>query len=232
MRHPEPAHPSPCGADAPCAGPGPPPRTVDVTVTTPAGTSKSGAADRFTYSSPSPPSSFSDGPSGFWARGAILDLVSAGVITGYPDGTFRPESDVTRAEFVKMLVLALGIPSSQAKPPFADVPADAWYARSLTAAYAAGIVSGISPSLFAPGATITREEMAVILARALKLSGSGPISYADAKAISSWARSGVQATVAAGYMQGFPNGTFEPLGVATRAQVASILDRILRTLAP
>jgi len=203
--------------------------TVDVTVTAAGGSSAAAPQDRFTYTPPSPlptPRTFPDVPRGFWARGAIETLAARGIVVGFPDGTFRPGAPVTRAEFVKMLVLTLGLHPG-GSTAFADVPASAWYAPYVAAALHAGILEGLTPTTFGPGAHLTREEMAVLIARALRLRQTTALRFRDAAEIAPWARLGIEETVAAGYVDGFPDGTFRPLDAATRAQAAKVLALVL-----
>jgi len=145
----------------------------------------------------------------------------------FPDGTFRPDDTVTRAEFTKMLDLAVGLKPVPGATAFADVPPAAWYSPYVAAAVQAGIVQGTSPTTFDPGTTLTREQMAVLLARALKLTGTASLRFTDAATVDAWARSGVGAAVAAGYLRGFPDGILDPLGPATRAQAAAVLAKAL-----
>jgi hypothetical protein len=200
--------------------------TVDVTVTTSTGTSPTSAADQFTYTAASVPSqvmTFSDVPSSFWAYSDIETLAARGIINGFPDGTFQPNADVTRAQFVKMLVLTVGLTPGGGTAPFTDTPPSAWYAPFVSAAVQAGIVHGLSPTTFGPNATVTREQMAVMVARALKLTKTATLHFRDDATIDPWALQGVEEAVAAGDIHGFPNGTFQPLGPTTRAQAATVL---------
>ena len=205
-------------ATAPAAG-----GTVDVTVVTPTGTSTTSAGDRFTYAP-----TFTDVPQNYWAYAAIETLAADGILAGFPNGTFQPDAGVTRAQFVKMLDLTLGLKPGSAATSFADVPASAWFAPYVAAAVHAGMVEGVSPTLFAPNATLTREQMSVLLARALKLSQTANLHFADASQIDPWALQGVEQAVAAGLVSGFPDGSFQPLGTATRAQAANVLALVLQ----
>ncbi|MDI3297536.1 MAG: S-layer homology domain-containing protein [Bacillota bacterium] len=172
---------------------------------------------------------FSDVSPSYWAYADIQTLVKAGVVNGFPDGTFRPEQPVTRAEFVRMLVLAIGLkPGETGSTPFGDVPAGEWYAPDVSAAVQAGIVKGLTPTTFGPDQTITREQMAVLLARALKLTGSVNLTFTDKAEIDAWAQAAVQAAVAAGYLNGFPDGSFRSLGTTNRAQAAKVLAMVLQ----
>ncbi len=201
--------------------------TVDVSVTGPAGTSHVATADRFSYTPPAA-TTFSDVAANEWAYGAIQQLVTAGVTVGFPDGTFRPGAPVTRAQFVKMLVLALGQkPAASGQTAFADVPTDDWYAPFVARAASLGIVEGVTSSSFAPNATITREAMAAILARALKLTKTTSLTFTDAGRIAAWVRIYVAQVVAGGYMKGYADGTFRPLSAVTRAEAAAVLAKVL-----
>ncbi len=201
--------------------------TVNIRVTGPAGTSTVATADQFTYSTCGSSPTFSDVPSGAPEYNAVEALVCAGIVNGYPNGTFQPNADVTRAAFVKMLDLTIGLQPVNGTTPFTDVPATAWYAPYVSAALTKGIVEGITATTFAPNATITRQEMAVMLARALGLKGTTQLTFSDADQIAPWALPSVEAAVAAGYLHGFPNGTFEPLAPTTRADAAYVLAAVL-----
>ncbi len=175
-----------------------------------------------------------DVASGTWAAGGIDALAATGSLRGFPDGTFRPDAPVTRAQFVAMLarVLRLAAPPNGAPAPFTDVPAGAWYARYVAAAWAAGWIQGVSPTAFAPGSPVSREEMAVLVARALGLGGTAALPWTDAADVAPWAVAGVRAASAAGYLRGYPDGTFRPAADATRAEAAALLARVLAREAP
>ncbi len=174
----------------------------------------------------------SDVDTSFWAAPDIDTLLAAGVVSGFPDGTFQPNATLTRAELVKIVDLALGLAPGSATTSFADVAAGDWFAPYVAAAVQAGLVQGTSATTFSPNAPVTREQLAVLLARALKLSGTAPLTYQDASSIDAWAAPSVQAAVAAGYMTGFPDGTFQPLGASTRAQAAKVLAEVIAHMAP
>ncbi len=203
--------------------------SVDVTVTTPTGVSAASPSDRFTYTAPAPTVTFSDVPATSWAYPSIQALVARGIVNGFPDGTFQPDAAVSRAQFVKMLVLALGLKTGGGlQTPFADVAAGDWFAPYVAAAVQAGIVQGLTPTTFGPNAPLTREDMAVLLTRALRLSKTAPLQFTDDADIAPAAVTGVEAAVAAGYMDGFPDGSFQPRAAATRAQAAKVLALVLQ----
>jgi|GEM_PF-1200204 len=178
------------------------------------------------------PRVFPDVASGYWAAASIDDLLAADVIDGFPDGAFRPDAGLTRAQFTKMLVLTLGLPVGSGGTSFSDVPANSWFAPYVAAAVRAGIIVGTSATTFDPAGAVTREEMAVMLARALQLKQQTTLTFSDASQIDAWALPGVEAAVAAGYLRGFPDGTFQPQATTTRAQAAAVLARVIRHMAP
>ncbi len=171
-----------------------------------------------------------DVPVGYWAAPAIGSLLAAGVVSGFPDGTFRPGEAVTRAEFVKMLDLVLGLKVAGGQTPFTDVAAGAWYAPYVAAAVGDGLVEGTSPTTFSPDAPLTRQEMAVLLARALKLSATAALHFSDDGQIAGWALPGVEAAVAGGLMAGYPDGSFLPEVAATRAEAAQVLANAIAAM--
>ncbi len=175
---------------------------------------------------------FSDIPAGYSGASAIDAVVAALLANGFPDGTFQLNGALTRAQLVKMLDLALGIAPSDATTPFSDVAFSDWYAPYVSADLQVGLVQGLTATTFGPNDTVSREQMAVLLARALKLTDSGHASFTDASQIDSHAQAAVQAVVAGGYMTGFPDGTFQPLAPTPRAQAAQALAEVIAHLAP
>ncbi|MEG2455560.1 MAG: S-layer homology domain-containing protein [Oscillospiraceae bacterium] len=103
-------------------------------------------------------------------RAAIETLAARGIVDGKTAARFDPSATMTRSEFAAIAVKALGL-TPKAVPVFADVPADAWYAPMVGAAYQSGIITGTDKTHFAPLGTITKQEAAVMLARAAKLCG-------------------------------------------------------------
>lgn len=122
-----------------------------------------------------------------------------------------------------MLDLAMGIAPGGPSTPFADVPASAWFAPYVEAAVQAGLVEGASAITFSPNATMSRAQMAVMVARALKLTKTAALSFTDAAQIAPGAVAGVEEAVAAGCISGFSNGSFQPLAAASRAEAAVLL---------
>ncbi len=175
---------------------------------------------------------FADVPADYWASGSISAMLAAGVMDGVGGGAFAPDLTVTRAEFAKMVAVGLSLPPAASPPSFADVPAGEWYAPYVAAAAQAGVMTGVTATAFDPNAPVTREQLAVLLMRALKLQPTGGLGFTDASQIDAWAVSGVLAAVATGYMNGYPNGSFQPLAGVTRAQAATVLARVIAHEAP
>ena len=176
---------------------------------------------------------FADGES-HWAKDA-LDFVSArGLMIGVGDGEFAPNLGMTRAMFAAVLY-RLEDASAAGTCPFEDVPADAWYRDAVVWAAQAGIVMG-DGSGFAPDAEITREQIAVMLRRyasylGMDVTGTADLSdYPDGGETSLWAKDAVGWAMKTGLMQGKKGGQLDPGGSATRAEVATLLQRLIEKL--
>lgn len=163
-----------------------------------------------------------------WAKEAIEVLSVKGIISGKGDGEFAPATNVTRAEFVKMIVTALNL-SATYNDEFSDVNVDDWYAPYVAAAKKAGIVVG-DGERFNPNANITREDMAVVLFRAFnmeKSSNERDVFY-DSESISDYAKSAVFALYEKGITSGMGNGYFAPTNFATRAESAQMIYNTIK----
>ena len=167
-----------------------------------------------------------------WARDAINDLAGKGIITGMGDGRFAPGKNITRADFVLLLTRAFSLTGEGER--FADVPAGAYYSDALSAARFNDIITGIGDNKFNPTGDITREDMMVIVVRALKNMGielaakEGVLDgFSDADTISGYAREAIELLVSEGIITG-ANGRIHPTGQATRAEIAVLLQRGLQ----
>ncbi|MNC40084.1 Endoglucanase precursor [compost metagenome] len=172
-------------------------------------------------------------PADHWAYKAIHTLTAKHVINGMTENTFVLLAKVTRAQFAALLAKALQL-GDNGPAPFTDVAADSWYAGDVAAAYQAGLITGRSGKLFAPNEAITRQEMAVMLAKAFeKVGGTGraeetSLAFGDSKEISAWAQAAVQIVKSAGLMKGYSNGTFAPGDNATRAEAAQSIAYLIK----
>lgn len=171
-----------------------------------------------------------------WAKKDVELLAGKLIVQGESGERFGPERSVTRAEFLAMLIRALGVAESRADG-FKDVAAGDWYAGAVGAAVKAGLAEGFEDGTFRPAEAITREQMAVLTARAMAFAGNDAagvggterllIKYADRESISSWSRGAVAALSDAGIVQGMTESSFQPAALASRAQAAVILKRML-----
>lgn len=113
--------------------------------------------------------SFKDVPANFWAYKEIEALVKEGIISGYPDGTFRPSESVNRGQLAVFLYRALKLTNNEAFPPsYSDVPTEHWAFREIETLSSEYIIMGYSDGTFGPDKTVTRDQMAVFLTRAFK----------------------------------------------------------------
>jgi hypothetical protein len=172
-----------------------------------------------------------------YATESILRLAQQGIIKGDDKGNFNPQKPITRGELIVLLVKVLEIDISDApgKPTFKDVPSNHWAYKYVEAAYHAGIVYGISKTEFGINKTSTREQMAVMFVRALKLNQTNVINeyiniedLSDKASISSWAVQDVEIAMQNGLMTGTSPTTFSPQLLAKKEQAAVILDRMLK----
>lgn len=165
---------------------------------------------------------------GSWAEKQINDWADKGLAGGYPDGTFKPNSQITRAEFVALTNRAFGKQNPAARADFEDVKESNWFYTEVAAATAAGYTAGYTDGTFKPLNPITRQEAASIVARLLQLdAGAADQAFADDGAIAPWARAAVGAVAAAGIMGGYPDGSFKGANPITRAEAVATLDRAL-----
>jgi len=163
---------------------------------------------------------------GHWAEDTLRSWIERGLLTGYPDGTVRPNQVVTRAEFAA-LVNRLFQFNVKVGIDFADV-SDEWFRDTIAVAVAAGYLSGYPDGTIRPNGLITRQEAASIVARILNLGASDAEgllrAFSDANDIAAWARNAVAAVVERSIMGGYPDGTFRPGKALTRAEAVVILD--------
>ena len=179
--------------------------------------------------------SFDDVDSSAWYADAVSYVAENGIMNGAGNGTFAPDTVMSRAMLVQVLYNLEGKPEA-ADCAFTDVAADAWYADAVAWAADAGIVTGVSDTNFAPDQMMTREQIATILYRyaAYKnydVTASNDLSsYTDAGQIGSYAVEAMQWANGAGLITGSTATTLNPLGSATRAEVATILMRFLESV--
>lgn len=176
--------------------------------------------------------SFRDVTSAHWAFASVERAAELGLVTGYSDGTFRPDAAVTRAQFVLMLWRMCGKPAAAKAASFADASAD-WYQDALSWAVENGYVNGLSDTRFGPDAPITRQQAMAILFRLnggqsgteLTLTGIYEQTFADSTTIASWAKDATWWAVYHELVSGVGGSRIAPEANASRAQIAAILLR-------
>ena len=170
---------------------------------------------------------FSDVPEGYWAREAIEILAEKGIIGGYPDGTFKPEKSLTRAELCSLLIKAQWIMVSKPeKQIFSDLPPSHWAAPYIQAAVNLKLVGGYPDGTFRPSKTLNRVEGVLILSRFANLKPvRGESPYLDLPA-DYWAAPNIIAANNAGLLDYISGHNFEPQKEFSRAEAAYILLKI------
>lgn len=167
-----------------------------------------------------------------WALEDIHLLSAKGLMGGYPDGTFRPDQGVTRAEFTRMLISALNMDETAwaleaSHRLFRDVPLNHWARGYIQLAWELGIVSGYKDGTFRPEQVINRAEMASMLLRALNFVGHDEHHVSFNDELPSWAKENILLAAKWGLVNGFEDGTFRALEPVTRAQAVVFLNRLL-----
>lgn len=168
--------------------------------------------------------------SGHWASSMIKEAVSAGIVKGYPDGSFRPNHSVTRAEFAVMLAGALNLRDEGTSLSFTDKNSiGSWANQAIAQAVAAGIIGGYEDGSFRPNAAITRAEMVTMIARALELpvDTQATTGFADDANIAGWAKGAVEAVHQLGIVNGRNDNRFVANDSATRAEAVVMILRLL-----
>ncbi|BAQ63757.1 S-layer homology domain-containing protein [Geminocystis sp. NIES-3709] len=178
-------------------------------------------------------SQFEDVSSNYWAANFINPLVQRGVIAGFPDGTFKPDAPVTRAQFAAMVQKALPRNSVRSPINFNDVPSNYWANTAINNAFSMGFLSGYPGQIFRPEQNIPREQVLVSLANGLNFSPNKNIntilnSFNDSSNISNFARSPVAAATEKNLVVNYPTlKQLNPVRNATRAEVAAFIYQAL-----
>ena len=164
---------------------------------------------------------------GHWGKDAIIYLAHEGIVKGDPESTFRPNDNISRAEFTAMINRAMEL-SEKETLTFTDVANDSWYYDEIAKAVEDGYANGYPDNLFKPGNNISRQEASVMIGRALYLEELDRVTnkFKDDRAIASWARGYVNVVKEAKYIEGADN-IFRPIDRITRAEAATILYRVL-----
>ena len=165
-----------------------------------------------------------------WARDAVEILAGAGVINGTGKG-FEPQKSITRAEFVKIIVEALGLEKAElAGAVFNDVAAEDWFAQYVECGYNNDIVTGDPDGSFRPNDEISRNEIAIVLSRLGASSEDEEtleLVFDDLLDIPEWARPGVEFVSTKGLMNGYEDNTFKGGNALSRAEAAVVVYRYM-----
>jgi len=175
---------------------------------------------------------------GHWAQNTISELAAKGVISGYPDKTFRPDNSITRAECASIMAraLSLEVDTTTALDTFgdaADIPQ--WAKKSLAAVVNEGLLRGYPGNdggiVLSAQNNITRQELAVIISRIItqKLGeqAKAELNFADNGMIAAWAQEDIKVAIAKGIVKGYEDNTFQAANNVTRAECAAMISRLL-----
>jgi outer membrane protein assembly factor BamB len=213
------------------------------------------SAEEVEVSPPPALPAFSDLPTNHWAREVISEMINKGIFQGYPDGTCRPDKVVTRAEFVSLLLRTLKLKEEEEEEgtvDFSDVQPGNWYYQAVATAYHYGLVKGYAEAKerfngqtkkkqsFRPHDSVTREQVATMLIRALEHKGLEKKDLGETKVeeilacfndqgkISAWAKEAVAKAITQEIILGYPGNLFKPQTGATRAECAAMLRKIIK----
>ncbi len=175
---------------------------------------------------------FSDLKDFDWAKTAIEALFNKGIVSGDGTGRYAPNDNVTRGQFVKMVLGTFGLYKTGSTSEFSDVSEDAWEYTYVSCAYDLGIVNGMEDGSFGVNENITRQDMAVMIKRAaevagLELEAVNNNNVTDFAEISDYATEAVRLLTRAGIITGFEDGSFKPMKNASRAESAVMLYRVI-----
>lgn len=145
---------------------------------------------------------------------------------GYPEGTFGPDQNMTRAEVAQMFYNLLVDKNVAITASFEDVPADAWYAKSVNTLASMGIISGVGENRFEPERSITRAEFTSMAMKFTKGALDGTNVFSDVRS-GDWFYEAVVGSIQYGWIEGYEDGTFRPENWITRVEVTSIVNKML-----
>ena len=167
---------------------------------------------------------------GHWAKNYVLPLAKDGIISGKAPGIFDPEANITRAEFITLVAKLTNLHPDEAAP-YADVAENAWFAKTVSAAKAYGAIDGnlVADGNFKPDQPITRAEMTSVIVRlAEEIRGAllnQKDGFTDAATFADWTKDYIAKAAGEGIVTGNPDGSFNAVGNATRAEAAVIIKR-------
>jgi hypothetical protein len=183
---------------------------------------------------PAAESGFSDLTESHWASGCVKRLSDSGIVSGNPDGSFRPNNPINRAEFLKLVFIALypELSDSSASACFSDVKTNDWFSGYVCAALSKKIVTGYNGNTFRPSQSITRAEAVSILIKSLRLPiSANPYSqFSDVKV--AWQASYINSANKYDLVSGYGDNTFRPNNNIARAEAAQLVCNALDASLP
>lgn len=166
--------------------------------------------------------------SNHWAKETIEDLHKQGLIAGYEDNSFKPNANITRAEYVSTINKVMNFTKTK-EITFNDVKEGAWYKNAVSVAVANGYCNGYEDNSFRPNANITRAEASVMLAKALNLpTDSEGAKFNDDAQIPKWAKSEIYKLSKAKHISGYSDGTFKAEKSITRAEAFTMISSVVK----
>ena len=198
----------------------------------------------FTYSQPNTISTFdrvqkyrfTDVPSNFWAYESITKMTKEGLMSGYRNGTFKPNDPLSREEAASLFSNMIGdTPSIMLASSFSDITSDRWSSLAIESVARANIISGYGDNTYRPEQYMSRQEFAVVADKFLHYQGYrtedptalDTIHFSDQKFISPWAQSSVRELALWGFINYSTKGLFNPEKYITRGEAAEITYRLL-----
>ncbi|WP_141505659.1 S-layer homology domain-containing protein, partial [Paenibacillus luteus] len=175
-----------------------------------------------------------------WAKNAVNDMGSRMVISGVGNELYKPDQDITRAEFAAVIVRGLGLKLENGTGPFKDVLTTDWYSSAVQTAYTYKLINGFEDGNFHPADKITREQAMTIISKAMKLTGlevnvgglqtSGELlsRFTDASSVSEWAESSIIDSLQAEIITGRSSTQLAPKAYISRAEVATLVQKLLK----
>lgn len=164
---------------------------------------------------------------GHWAAGDLQTWADKGLLSGYGNGVFKPDQNITRAEWVTLVNRVFNLQTMAAANGFSDVEQGKTYYSEVMKAVSAGYVSGYSDGTFRPQQTVSRQEAAVMLYRLYRLDAAAAASGStDAEVLPSFSREAVNTLLSGGFLSGYEDGSFKGGRPVTRAEAVRMIGKL------
>ncbi len=177
---------------------------------------------------------FKDVNEDHWAYENIQKLYDRKIVSGKGNNQFAPNDNVTREEYAKMMVLALGSSITDSAVSYGDVKAGSWYQPYIATAVRDGLINGLGDGTVGIGKALSREDAAVMIERALAAEGikldAGSAEFGDQADIADYAASAISKLVQTGILNGYADNTFMPKQTISRAEVCTVIVRMINLL--